>query len=120
LREEKNELTRGEWTVDVRIFICGMGRVGQAFANLLVQKGKDLQERYDLSMKVVAAVDIGGAAVSPAGLPLDHPLARVRGTEKAISYLTDTMDRVTVSGGKSNPVGAAAALLKDIIRIYRN
>jgi hypothetical protein len=28
------------------------------------------------------------------------------------------MDRVTVSGGKSNPLGAAAALLKDIIRIY--
>ena len=60
------------------------------------------------------------ASVAPMALPLDHPLASVRGTEKAISYLTDTMDRVTVSGGKSNPVGAAAALLKDIIRIYRN
>ncbi|HXZ37554.1 MAG TPA: homoserine dehydrogenase, partial [Thermodesulfobacteriota bacterium] len=43
----------------------------------------------------------------------------VRGTEKAISYLTDTMDRVTVSGGKSNPMGAAAAILKDIIRVYQ-
>jgi homoserine dehydrogenase len=60
------------------------------------------------------------ASVAPMALPLDHPLASVRGTEKAISYLTDTMDRVTVSGGKSNPVGAAAALLKDVIRIYRN
>ena len=60
------------------------------------------------------------ACVAPMALPLDHPLASVRGTEKAISYLTDTMDRVTVSGGKSNPVGAAAALLKDVIRIYRN
>ncbi len=59
------------------------------------------------------------ASVAPMALPLTHPLASVRGTEKAISYLTDTMDRVTVSGGKSNPVGAAAALLKDIIRIYR-
>jgi len=58
------------------------------------------------------------ASVAPMALPLDHPLATVRGTEKAISYLTDTMDRVTVSGGKSNPVGAAAAVLKDIIRIY--
>jgi len=58
------------------------------------------------------------ASVAPVALPLEHPLASVRGTEKAISYLTDTMDRVTVSGGKSNPVGAAAALLKDIIRIY--
>ncbi len=59
------------------------------------------------------------ASVAPMALPLDHPLASVRGTEKAISYLTDTMDRVTVSGGKSNPVGAAAAVLKDIIRIYQ-
>jgi homoserine dehydrogenase len=60
------------------------------------------------------------ASVAPMALPADHPLASVRGTEKAISYLTDTMDRVTVSGGKSNPVGAAAAILKDIIRIYQN
>ena len=59
------------------------------------------------------------ASVGPMALPLDHPLASVRGTEKAISYLTDTMDRVTVSGGKSNPVGAAAAILKDIIRVYQ-
>jgi homoserine dehydrogenase len=58
------------------------------------------------------------ASVAPMALPGEHPLANVRGTEKAISYLTDTMDRVTVSGGKSNPVGAAAAILKDIIRIY--
>lgn len=59
------------------------------------------------------------ASVAPMALSSDHPLAGVRGTEKAISYLTDTMDRVTVSGGKSNPVGAAAAILKDIIRIYK-
>jgi len=209
--------------MDVRIVICGLGRVGRAFVGLLLRKDKDLKERYGLSLKVVAAVDIGGAAVDPEGLPLqdflvhlekggrvedvigygkegftgvealtlriadllvettptnikdgepamthirtalsqgrhvvtaakgplvlrydelkalaektqvklmisaataaalpmDHPLANVRGTEKAISYLTDTMDRVTVSGGKSNPVGAAAAILKDIIRIYK-
>jgi homoserine dehydrogenase len=59
------------------------------------------------------------ASVGPAAIPLDHPLARVRGTEKAMSYLTDTMDWVTISGGKSNPLGAAAAILKDIINISR-
>jgi homoserine dehydrogenase len=60
------------------------------------------------------------ASVAPRALPAEHPLANVRSTEKAISYLTDTMDRVTVSGGKSNPLGAAAALLKDIIKIYND
>ena len=59
------------------------------------------------------------ASVEPVALPLDHPLAGVQGAEKAITYHTDTMDRVTVMGGKSDPRGAAAALLKDIINLYR-
>ena len=53
--------------------------------------------------------------VSPEELDGSHPLASVNGTEKAISYLTDSMDRITVMGGKSSPVGAAAAVLKDLI-----
>lgn len=56
--------------------------------------------------------------VAPRRLKNDHPLALVNGSEKAISYMTDTMDRVTVMGGKSSPVGAAAAILKDLINAY--
>lgn len=48
-----------------------------------------------------------------------HPLYWVDGTQKGITFFTDTMDMITVSGGKSNPLGAAAAMLKDIINIYR-
>lgn len=59
------------------------------------------------------------AVVAPEALPADHPLAAVEGAEKAITYTTDTMHRVTVMGGKSDPRGAAAALLKDILNIYR-
>lgn len=58
--------------------------------------------------------------VAPKQLDKDHPLAAVHGSEKAISYLTDTMHRITVSGGKSSPVGAAAALLKDLINAFRS
>jgi len=39
----------------------------------------------------------------------------VDGAQKGITFFTDTMDSVTVTGGKSDPAGAAAALLKDII-----
>jgi homoserine dehydrogenase len=53
--------------------------------------------------------------VAPKALTQDHPLAAVDYSEKGISYLTNTMGRVTVTGGKSSPVGAAAALLKDLI-----
>ncbi len=57
-------------------------------------------------------------SVAPKRLEETHPLALVGGSEKAISYLTDTMHRITVSGGKSSPVGAAAALLKDLINAF--
>ena len=57
-------------------------------------------------------------SVAPKRLETNHPLASVGGSEKAISYLTDTMHRITVSGGNSSPVGAAAALLKDLINAF--
>lgn len=54
-------------------------------------------------------------SVKPKVLEMTHPLAAVNYAEKGISYLTDSMGRVTVTGGKSSPTGAAAALLKDLI-----
>ena len=54
-------------------------------------------------------------AVEPTLLEPDHPLAGINYSEKGISYLTDIMGRITVTGGQSSPVGAAAALLKDLI-----
>jgi homoserine dehydrogenase len=57
--------------------------------------------------------------VRPSILEPTHPLFHVDGTEKGITFYTDSMGAVTVTGGRSNPRGAAAALLKDIINIYR-
>ncbi|MBC7361325.1 MAG: homoserine dehydrogenase [Candidatus Aminicenantes bacterium] len=51
-------------------------------------------------------------------LDYEHPLARVDGTNKGIIFYTDSMGWVAVTGGKSDPRGAAAALLKDVISIY--
>ncbi len=48
----------------------------------------------------------------------DHPLFGVRGTTKGITFYTDTMGPVTVVGGRSDPRGTGAAMLKDIINIY--
>ncbi len=41
----------------------------------------------------------------------------MNGTTKGITFYTDTMGSVTLIGGKSDPVGIGAALLKDIIGI---
>ena len=57
--------------------------------------------------------------VRPSLLDPAHPLFHVNGTERGITFFTDTMGAVTLTGGRSNPRGAAAALLKDLINIYR-
>ncbi len=50
-------------------------------------------------------------------LPGDHPLAHVDGAEKAITFVTDTLGRITVAGGESSPRAAAAALLRDVLNL---
>lgn len=61
-----------------------------------------------------AKAEVGVVALEPT-----HPLFHVNGTNKGIVFFTDTMGQVAVTGGKSDPRGTAAALLKDIINIYR-
>ena len=60
------------------------------------------------------------AEVKPVAVLPSHPLSPVSGTSKGIAFFTDTMGTVCVTGGKSDPRGTAAALLKDIINIYRD
>lgn len=55
--------------------------------------------------------------VRPLVIDESHPLFGVNDTEKGITFWTDTMSAVTVKGGKSDPRGTAAALLKDILHI---
>lgn len=59
------------------------------------------------------------ARVEPTPLRVSHPLAAVDGFEKGVCYGTDTMGLVTVTGGRSSPAGAAAALLRDVVNLGR-
>ena len=56
-------------------------------------------------------------SVAPTVLKPGHPLFAVDGTEKGITFFTDTMGRLTLIGGRSDPRGAAAALVKDLIAL---
>ena len=58
-------------------------------------------------------------SVTPKAIDEKHPLALINGSQKAITYMTDTMGSITVTGGKSSPVGAAAAVLKDLINAFK-
>jgi homoserine dehydrogenase len=86
--------------------------------------------------EVQAAVEAGGALrlvgmaghaqggrpearVAPVRLDASHPLAAVRGSEKAITFETATLGRLTLSGGASDPRAAGAALLRDVLLLLR-
>jgi homoserine dehydrogenase len=89
----------------------GITRIGLADLEKATAAGSVIKlvgtaERSDSALNI---------SVGPRALAKDHPLASINYAEKGISYLTDTMGRVTVTGGKSSPTGAAAALLKDLI-----
>jgi homoserine dehydrogenase len=83
------------------------GQLGKAIKLM----GKCSKDEPDHSWKL----EVGLALLDPS-----HPLYGVNGTTKGITFYTDTMGSVTVIGGKSDPVGTGASLLKDIIGIYHD
>lgn len=58
------------------------------------------------------------AGVAPIALPLDHGLAGVSGATNAVSFDTDLLGPVTVSGPGAGRVETAYALLSDIIAMH--
>lgn len=95
---------RVEGIKDIPSHLLQQGREEGKVIRLLGTINRE-KEKIDLSVRL--AVITGS-----------HPLFGVDGTNKGLTLITDTMDSITVVGGKSDPRGAAAALLKDIIHIY--
>ncbi|MFJ4209343.1 homoserine dehydrogenase [Paenarthrobacter sp. NPDC089675] len=58
------------------------------------------------------------ASVKPMALPLDHGLAGISGATNAVSFSTDLLGPVTVSGPGAGRVETAYALLSDIIAMH--
>lgn len=82
---------------------------------------RGVKEGKVLKLVAEAAVRDDGEVVMTVGpkyLAQNHPLAAINFSEKGITYHTDTMGQITVFGGKSSPLGAAAALLKDIVHAH--
>jgi homoserine dehydrogenase len=95
--------------------VTGIRGVTKADLNRASAQGKKLKLLGRMFRKEGAFMaEVGVFPVEPA-----HPLFHVDGTNKGIVFFTDTMGPVAVTGGKSDPRGTAAALLKDIINIYR-
>jgi homoserine dehydrogenase len=58
------------------------------------------------------------AGVAPVALPLDHGLSGISGATNAVSFDTDLLGPVTVSGPGAGRVETAYALLSDIIAMH--
>jgi homoserine dehydrogenase len=76
------------------------------------------EKKLKLVGRMLWTADSVQMSVKPTVLNSSFPLFAVDGTEKGITFETDSMGRITLTGGKSDPRGAAAALLKDVITIY--
>lgn len=95
----------------------------QGIDNLLKQDIQEaIQQGKQIKLLARAYTDDNGEVrleVQPYAVDSHHSLAGVTGTEKGITFYTDTMGAVSSIGGSSNPRGAAAAALKDVINLYR-
>ena len=58
--------------------------------------------------------------VKPTVINSDHPLYSVDGKNKGVHYKTDILGDITVTGGASSPLNAAAAILRDLLYIIEN
>jgi homoserine dehydrogenase len=86
----------------------------------LLEEAKKTGKKTKLIGRSIKEGDGGELATRLSLIGSSHPLFGVDGAQKGITFFSDTMDSVTVTGGKSDPRGAAAALLKDIINIFRS
>ncbi len=59
------------------------------------------------------------ATVRRTKLPAGHPLAGVDGAEKGVTFHSDLLGTITVTGGASGRIPAAASILRDLVNLVR-
>ncbi len=67
----------------MRITVIGFGTVGQAFAKILTEKGREILKLHGFKPTLVAAVDSQGAAANPSGLDVDE-LLRLKKAKRSV------------------------------------
>ena len=88
-----------------------------------LKKGDILEEKYKgnkikLIGKVYIKDEIVRAYVKPEILNNEHPLYFVDNKNKGVCYKTDTLGDISIIGGASGTLNAAASILRDIINIW--
>ena len=130
IAEPNPELDVNGWDTAVKLLLIANSALGLGLtlqeievegitqlAPELLEKATREGKAVKLIGRVTRSANRWKAEVSPEVIDRSHPLFGVNGMNKGMTFVTDTMGRITVTGGKSDPRGAAAALLKDIIHI---
>lgn len=84
-----------------------------------INEAQEKNERIKLLASVILKNEHLSLEVRPRNIPPSNPLYYVNGSNKGIVFETEEMGTVCVTGGASHPRGAAAAVLKDVINLYR-
>ena len=84
--------------------------------NILEEKSKG--NKIKLIGKVYIKDEIVEACVKPEILNSEHPLYFVDNKNKGVCYKTDTLGDISIIGGASGTINAAASILRDIINIW--
>lgn len=83
-----------------------------------IASARETGARWKLVGSVARATDgTVSARVAPMALPEDHPLTGISGPTNAVTFSTELVDQVTVSGPGAGRMQTAFALLSDIIAI---
>ena len=97
------------------ISIEGIDKIDINFINKEKLKGNKIK----LIGKVYKNNNEIKAYVKPETLEKNHPLYFVDSKNKGVLYRTDTLGDISIIGGASGTVNAAASILRDIINMYK-
>ena len=59
-------------------------------------------------------------SVQPAALPMTHKLARLDGWQMGVLFESDLFESIFIGIDERGPTGTAAAMLRDVVNLYRN
>ena len=58
-------------------------------------------------------------SVQPVALPPEHKLAHVDGWEMGVVFESDLFETIFISIDERGPTGTAAAMMRDVVNLYR-
>lgn len=91
----------------VRVALIGMGNVGKAFLQLMVEKAALFADRYELELALTGAADSSGGVVNPDGIDPQALLAHKQSGQGVVTY----GDADPVASALDVTIGARADLL---------